>query len=210
MIVSNSTPLIAFARIGELELLQKLVQHVLVPEAVWQEVTEAGHRPGAEETRKAMWVEARAVRVVPPELVPLLDRGEVEAIALAEEVTADELLLDERAARAIATARGLNIIGSAGLLARAKQQGMIPTVRPFLERMQTQGIRYGQRFVEEFLRQLGEESYLKSPYLALSREGKGNFSSCIEDLPSRALRLRCIRGYTQDERCMTLFFDGSF
>ena len=145
MIVSNSTPLIAFARIGELELLQKLVQHVLVPEAVWQEVTEAGDRPGAEEVRKATWVEARAVRVVPPEIVPLLDRGEVEAIALAEKVAADELLLDERAARAIATARGLKIIGTAGLLARAKQRDLITVVRPFLERMQAQGIRYGQR-----------------------------------------------------------------
>ncbi len=156
MIVSNSTPLIAFARIGELELLHQLVQHVLVPEAVWKEVTEAGSRPGAEEIRKATWVEVRAVRVIPLEIVPLLDRGEIEAIALAEELTADELLLDERAARAIATARGLKIIGSAGLLVRAKQQGIITTVRPFLERMQVQGIRYSRRFVEELLRQLGE------------------------------------------------------
>lgn len=156
MIVSNSTPLIAFARIGELELLHQLIQHVVVPEAVWKEVTEAGDRPGAEEIHKATWVEVHAVRLIPLEIVPLLDRGEVEAIALAEEVTAGELLLDERAARAIATARGLKIIGTAGLLARAKQRGLITVVHPFLERMQAQGIRYGQRFVEEFLRQLGE------------------------------------------------------
>jgi predicted nucleic acid-binding protein len=156
MIVSNSTPLIAFARIGEVELLHQLVQHVLVPEAVWREVTEAGDRPGAEEIRKATWVEVRAVRVIPLEIVPLLDRGEVEAIALAEEIAAKELLLDERAARAIATTRGLKIIGTAGLLARAKQRGLIAAVRPFLERMQIQGIRYSRRFVEELLRQLGE------------------------------------------------------
>jgi predicted nucleic acid-binding protein len=156
MIVSNSTPLIAFARIGELELLRQLVQHVFVPEAVWKEVAEAGSRPGAEEIRKATWVEARAVRVLPLEIVPLLDRGEAEAIALAEEVAANELLLDDRAARAVATARGLKIIGSAGLLARAKQQGMILTVRPLLERMQAQGIRYSQQFIAAFLRQLSE------------------------------------------------------
>ena len=156
MIVSNSTPLIAFARIGELELLHHIVQHVLVPEAVWDEVTEAGDRPGAAEIRTAAWVEVRAVRVIPPDIISLLDRGEAAAIALAEELAADELLLDERAARAIATARGLKIIGSAGLLVRAKQHGLIATVRPFLERMQIQGIRYSRRFVEEFLRQLGE------------------------------------------------------
>lgn len=156
MIVSNATPLIAFARIGELELLQRMVRHILVPEAVWQEVTEAGNRPGVEEIRNASWVEVRPVRVIPPEILPLLDRGEAEAVALAEEIAADELLLDERAARAIATARGLKIIGTAGLLVRAKQQGMIPLVRPFLERIQVQGIHYNPRFVEELLRQLGE------------------------------------------------------
>lgn len=156
VIISNSTPLIAFARIGELELLRWIVQHVLVPEAVWREVTEAGDRPGAEEIRNASWVEVRAVRMVPPELLPLLDRGEAEVIALAEELTADELLLDEQAARAVAVARGLKIIGSAGLLVRAKQRALITAVRPFLERMQIHGIRYSRQFVERLLQQLGE------------------------------------------------------
>ncbi len=156
MIVSNSTPLIAFARIGELELLQQIVRYVLIPEAVWKEVTEAGNRAGAKEIRNASWVQVRTVRAVPPEIPPLLDRGEAEVIALAEEIAADELLLDERAARAVATVRGLKIIGSVGLLARAKQQGIVTTVRPFLERMQIRGIRYSRRFVEEFLRQLGK------------------------------------------------------
>jgi predicted nucleic acid-binding protein len=156
MIVSNSTPLIAFARIGELELLRQIVRHVLLPEGVWNELTEVGDRPGTAEIRSASWVEVRAVRTMPPELLHLLDRGEAEAIALAEEITADELLLDERAARAIAVARGLKIIGSAGLLVRAKQQSFITVVRPFLERMQAQGIRYSQRFIAEILRQLGE------------------------------------------------------
>jgi predicted nucleic acid-binding protein len=157
MIVSNSTPLIAFARIEELELLRSIVHHVLVPEAVLQEITESGNRPGATEIRSASWVEVRAVRIIPPELLSLLDRGEAEAIALAEEVSADELLLDERAARAVAIARGLKIIGSAGLLVRAKQHGMITTVRPFLERMQMHGIRYSRQFVERLLLEIGEE-----------------------------------------------------
>ena len=156
MVVSNTTPLIAFARIGELALLQKIVEHVLIPDAVWREVTEAGNRLGAEEIRNASWVEVRTVRAIPPELSPLLGPGETEAIALAEEITASEILLDERAARAIATARGLNIIGTAGLLARAKQRGLITLVRPFLEGMQVQGIRYSRRFVEGFLKESGE------------------------------------------------------
>ena len=156
MIVSNTTPLIAFARIEELDLLQKIVGHILIPDAVWREITEAGNRLGAEEIRNASWVETRTVRAIPSEIIPLLDPGEAEAIVLAEEIAASELLLDERAARAIATARRLNIIGTAGLLARAKHQGLIATVRPFLERMQVQGIRYSRQFVEGFLKESGE------------------------------------------------------
>ena len=49
MVVSNTTPLIAFARIGEPDLLQKIVGHILIPDAVWREVTQAGNRLGAEE-----------------------------------------------------------------------------------------------------------------------------------------------------------------
>ena len=136
MIVSKSTPLIAFARIGELDLLRQIVRHMLLPEAVWREVTDSGDRPGVTEVCDASWIEVRTVKAIPPEIASLLDRGEAEVIALAEEVAADEVLLDERAARAVATARGLQIIGTAGLLGRARQQDMITVVRPFLGRMQ--------------------------------------------------------------------------
>ncbi len=156
IIVSNSTPLIAFARIGELVLLQRIVGQVLIPEAVWQEITRANNRLGAAEIRTASWVEVRAVRTNPPELFLLLDRGEAETIVLAEEIVADDLLLDERAARSVALARGLRIIRTAGLLVRAKRRGVISRVRPFLERMQEQGIHYSGQFLEAFLQQLNE------------------------------------------------------
>ena len=53
MIVSNATPLIAFARIGELALLERIVEQLTVPEAVWQEVTEVPDRVGSEAIRQA-------------------------------------------------------------------------------------------------------------------------------------------------------------
>jgi predicted nucleic acid-binding protein len=54
MIVSNATPLIAFARIGELTLLEGIVHHVTLPEAVWAEVTAVTTYPGAEDVRQAV------------------------------------------------------------------------------------------------------------------------------------------------------------
>jgi predicted nucleic acid-binding protein len=156
MIVSNATPLIAFARIGELALLERIVEEVTLPQAVWQEVTEASERPGAETIREATWINVQAVSGVSPDLLALLDRGEAEVIALAEELDADEVILDERAARAIAMTRGLPVIGSAGLLVRAKDRNLIPAVRPLFTRMQEAGVRYSQRFFESLLEQLGE------------------------------------------------------
>ena len=76
MIVSNATPLLAFARINELRLLEQLVQHLLIPEAVWHEVTDDPSRPGAEAIRLAAWVEVRPVAAIPPELLVVLDRFE--------------------------------------------------------------------------------------------------------------------------------------
>jgi predicted nucleic acid-binding protein len=156
MIVSNATPLLAFARIDALELLVHIVRHILIPETVWHEVTCDPWRPGAEAIRHASWVEVHSVATIPSEILPLLDRGEAEVIALAEAIVATEVVLDERAARAVATAQGLKIIGTARLLVRAKHQGLILTVRPWLERMQNQSMRYSQRFVEELFCQLGE------------------------------------------------------
>jgi hypothetical protein len=156
MLVSNSTPLIAFARIGELDLLRRIVGRVVIPTAVRDEITGATNRAGADEVQHAAWIEVRTPTSVGGDLTVLLDRGEAHTIALAEELGASQVLLDERAARALASARGLKIIGSAGLLVRAKERGLIEAVHPYLKRMRAQGVRFSDRFVRALLNQIGE------------------------------------------------------
>jgi predicted nucleic acid-binding protein len=61
-IVSNASPLIALARIGQLDLLPQLHTDVIVPEAVWQEVVvEGADHPGAEAVSAASWMARRSV-----------------------------------------------------------------------------------------------------------------------------------------------------
>ncbi len=96
-------------------MLERIVAQLTVPEAVWLEVTGLSDRAGAETTRQAPWIDIERVSQISADLFALLDRGEAEVIALAEELGADEVILDEQAARAIATTRGLSVIGSAGL-----------------------------------------------------------------------------------------------
>jgi predicted nucleic acid-binding protein len=71
-------------------------------------------------------------------LLTRLDRGEAEAIVLAQEVGAGALLIDEPAARNVATEYGLDVIGTLGVLLAAKQNGLIEAVGPQVERLRTE------------------------------------------------------------------------
>lgn len=68
-------------------------------------------------------------------LLQALDQGESEAIALALEVHAAALLVDEREARSVAISLGLKPVGVLAMLVRAKQEGFITAVRPLMDRL---------------------------------------------------------------------------
>lgn len=131
IVVSDASPLIALAAVGELQLLRVLYGEVLVPDGVFAEATGEG-RPGADAVRRAEWI--RRVRVLDQarvaSLPPEIDRGEAEAIVLALEVQADALLIDERRARRVAARFGIPLTGVLAVLLAAKARGLIPAVRP--------------------------------------------------------------------------------
>ena len=96
-IVADSGPLISLAIIDQLDLLKQLYQQVLVPPAVWHEVTVKGRgMPGAHAVAQLTWLEIR--KPEPQVLQPLsilVDPGEAEAIALAQTVAGSIVLLDD-------------------------------------------------------------------------------------------------------------------
>lgn len=137
-VVSNASPLVNLARIGQLTLLPQLFGQVLIPEAVWREVVEDGSgQPGADEIRIAAWIKRMAVsnRQLVYSLRQDLDPGEAEAIALAVEIDADWLLMDERLGRETAAYFGLRYVGLIGILAEAKQRDMLQELRPLLHQL---------------------------------------------------------------------------
>ncbi|MDM8530178.1 DUF3368 domain-containing protein [Anaerolineales bacterium HSG25] len=159
MIISNATPLITFARIGRLDLLQEMVKQLVIPVAVEQEIS--GYRPtiyGTIDLAKEDWITVKTV-VSPKQvqlLLPTLDQGEAEVIALALEQKARLVLIDELAGRQVAQSLGLPITGSVGVLIQAKQTGKIQAIKPFVDKMTQQGIYFSARFIAQVLKSVGE------------------------------------------------------
>ena len=126
--VVNSTPLIALSLIGQLELLNTLFDEILIPASVYEEVVLHGRgRPGAREIAQADWLTVRNLETtspVPPELLGL-DQGELDVILLAQEIKADWVLIDEKLARRIARAMGLQVKGTLGVLVIAYRTGLL-------------------------------------------------------------------------------------
>ena len=151
-IISNSSPLIGLDRIGQLELLQRLFNTIVVPPAVVHEV-------GVVTTLPA-WIEQRDLKqaIGPHILSAALGAGESEAISLALEAQARLLILDDRPARRLAQALRITVIGTVGVVLLAKRANLLPAIRPSLDALLQHDFRISQRLYEQALSDAGERT----------------------------------------------------
>jgi len=159
MIICNATPLIAFARIGQLALLRKVVGTLVIPDGVAREIAVySDMQHGIIDLAQEPWISVQTVQSEAQVhlLLPTLDRGEAEVIALALERAAGLVLIDELTGRKVAESLHLTVSGSVGILIRSKQMGEISAVKPLLDEMMQRGIRYSPRFVTSILQRIGE------------------------------------------------------
>ncbi|MEO1145633.1 MAG: DUF3368 domain-containing protein [Cyanobacteria bacterium J06638_22] len=136
IVVSDTSPINNLAAINHLHLLHQLYGTVLIPEAVYRELTDSNFRvAGANEVQTFDWIQTRAVsdRTLVKALNNELDIGEAEAIALAVEIQADQVLVDERRGRIVASRLNLRYTGILGVLVEAKSQGLIARAKPLLD-----------------------------------------------------------------------------
>jgi predicted nucleic acid-binding protein len=160
IVVSNSSPLVALARIGRLALLASFYKRILIPAEVHHEVTVAGRGlPGAEEVRNANWIEVISQKSPGyPSLAQVcqgLGAGERAAILLAKSLEADLVLLDEWKARRVAQDAGLSVVGCLGILEAGAQRGLVPDLRQVYMDLLRQGIRFDIRLLQDSLARLG-------------------------------------------------------
>jgi predicted nucleic acid-binding protein len=136
--VSNTSPISNLASIGRLELLKSQFSVVWIPDMVAKEL--AAHpdpdaRDAVQSAVREQWIrigtsqDSRLLRV----LILQLHQGEAEAIALATEMKADIVLIDEQEGRQFASRTGLSVTGVLGILLRAKRDGHITKIKPEID-----------------------------------------------------------------------------
>lgn len=154
-VVVNSGPIIALSSIRQLSLLHVLFSAVHVPAAVQHEVVALGvGRPGCDELKQASWaLHATLDPPVDPLLLRELGRGEAEVISFAVRNPGLTAVLDDKRARRIARiAYGIPLIGTTGILVRAKRAGKLVAVKPAIEALQASGYFLSAFLVKEALR----------------------------------------------------------
>jgi len=138
-VVSNTSPILNLACIGELRLLEALYGRVLIPPQVRSEIerlkeTEPRFRDVSLPSFVQVVEEINRVRI---EALTLdLDPGEAAAISLALDLRSELILLDERRGRATARRLGLSPFGLLGVLIEARQKGVLPALKPALAKLE--------------------------------------------------------------------------
>lgn len=146
-VVVDSTCLIALERIDQLDILTRLFPDIVAPPTV------------AEEFGSSLpWLSVRRVSndFSAAALQTQLHRGEAEAIALAGEIPAERIILDDKKARRIARDLGLRVIGTVGVILLAKRARLVPVCRPLLDSLVREGFYVSEALYREALDLAGE------------------------------------------------------
>lgn len=158
IVVSDTSPISNLLQIGEIELLRLTFSRVIIPDAVHHEICEVETSKSA--LSELNWIERLTVSDVAlrDRLLEIVDPGEAEAITLAVELSCDFLLIDEALGRNVAKKLGITITGLLGVLLRAKNDGHIVLVKPYIDRLVNEaGFRLSASLIDDALQQAGEE-----------------------------------------------------
>ena len=157
LVVSNTSPILNLAIVGQLELIRQQFGQVRIPLAVLSELKVFEDRPGSKEIQAAVgmgWIEVQEVssQLSVQLLQQVLDQGESEAITLAIDLKADRILLDERDGRKIAKSLGLKVTGVLGILLRAEQEGELSSLPDAIDALiKTAGFRIAPELLAKVL-----------------------------------------------------------
>ena len=157
-IVVNTSPWIALSICGQIPLLKKIYDDIYIPLSVKEELMAGGEQnPGVIDLKSSQWIHIeRIIDTEKAKLLYELDQGEAEVIILAQEKGIPYVLIDEKVARLQARILGLKVVGTLGLLLKAKKMGLLPSLRPLIKMMKDNGIWIKDDLAQGILKEAGE------------------------------------------------------
>ena len=142
LVISDTSPLSCLIKTGKLDLLQQLYKQLVILFSVYRETLDMkSFVYDVSGFEKAPWIEVMQTHHYERYKNQLsnLDAGEAEAIALALEIKADLILIDERLGAATAIKMGLNVTGTLGIVVDAKERGIIKSGKELIDELRTKG-----------------------------------------------------------------------
>jgi len=157
--VVNASPVILLGKAGVIHLLPSLCDELVVPAGVVAEVQQ-----GRMADAGRAWLAgdgAGFIRPAPPPHSALAawsgGAGEAEVISWALAHTGFAAVLDDRAARRLATQQGVPVLGSLRVIVKAKERGLIPAARPALEKLRGSGAYVSEELIDRAIALAGEK-----------------------------------------------------
>jgi predicted nucleic acid-binding protein len=157
LVIADTGPINYLILIGHVNILPELFERIVLPSAVREELA---HPKAPSMVQQWMasppsWIEIRNTTYRhDPELITL-DAGEEDAIALAQELRADLLLMDDREGVEVARRKGFRVVGTLTVLAVAAQRGLVNLADAF-GRLRGTNFRYQQSLMEQLLKEIAE------------------------------------------------------
>jgi len=152
IVIADTNPLHYLVLLEHAEVLQHLYGRIIIPAAVVRELQAERTPPGVRQwiANLPSWLEVREITVPPDPAFAELDPGEREAIALAEALQADALILDEKRGRREAERRKLRVIGTVRVLDDAAEADLVD-LPAALERLQALGFYLDKKLMQLLL-----------------------------------------------------------
>lgn len=152
LVIADSSALIALATCEGLDLLLQVYDDIKVPLSVFDEVVVSGkpHAPALEK-----FLQERIAKVDTSSLILStggLGQGELEAMALYKQLSADALLIDDHRAKTIAEFNEIYCIGTLGLLLLAKENKKITGVAPYIEKLRLSSLHFSEELLDRVLK----------------------------------------------------------
>ena len=148
VVIADTSCFILLIKIGELSLLSKVYSSVYTTPEVASEFGQ----------ELPSWIIIQNVKDKNRflSLEKELDRGEASAIALSYEIDDAILVLDDMGARKVARRLNISFTGTFGLMAKARKNGIIHSVKPLLEKVRQTNFRFSEDVFIQTLREADE------------------------------------------------------